>query len=108
MNGNTQADCDDVDGMMVGDRATTGHNSNRGTDDTEMKIALRFFALMRERIGTGEQEMEFPDDSSVGDVVDWAEGQFADIAPLFRASMVMRNQEYADKSDLLQDGDEIA
>lgn len=73
-----------------------------------MKIALRFFALMRERIGTGEQEMELPDGSNVGDVVAWAEEQFADIAPLFRASMVMRNQEYAEKSDLLHDGDEIA
>jgi MoaE-MoaD fusion protein len=77
-------------------------------EDRRMKISLRFFALMRERIGTGEREVDFPGGSHVGDVVAWAEEQFAEIAPLFRSSMVMRNQEYADPTDALHDGDEIA
>jgi MoaE-MoaD fusion protein len=73
-----------------------------------MRITLRFFALMRERIGTGERELELPDGSRVGDVVNWAEQEFGDIAPLFKSSMVMRNQEYTDRTDPLRDGDEIA
>lgn len=73
-----------------------------------MKITLRFFALMRERIGTGARDTEFPEGSQVRDVVAWAEEQFTEIAPLFRSSMIMRNQEYAESSDLLRDGDEIA
>jgi molybdopterin synthase catalytic subunit len=63
---------------------------------------------MRERIGTGQQDIELPDGGTVRDVMEWTAREFPDIAPLFASSMIMRNQEYADRSDPLADGDEIA
>jgi MoaE-MoaD fusion protein len=73
-----------------------------------VKVSLRFFAIVRERIGTGEQTVELPDGSRVADVVGWVQREYADLAPLFRTSMVMRNQEYVDGDEALADGDEIA
>jgi MoaE-MoaD fusion protein len=73
-----------------------------------MNISLRFFAIARERIGESERTIELPEGSLVADAVAWVEQEFQAIAPLFRASMVMRNQEYVDKEEPLADGDEIA
>lgn len=73
-----------------------------------MKVTVRFFAMVRERIGESEREVELPDNSSVSDLLDWVGREFEEIAPLFRASMVMLNQEYVDSSQTLADGDEVA
>lgn len=73
-----------------------------------MKITLRFFAIVRERIGESERVIELPGGSQVRDVVRYVEGEFSEIAPLFRASMLMRNQEYVDPEEPLADGDEVA
>jgi molybdopterin synthase catalytic subunit len=75
---------------------------------SDVTVTLRFFALMRERIGESERQVRFPIGSRVADVVSYVEAQFAAIAPLFRSSMVMRNQEYVDRDEELVDGDEIA
>jgi len=76
--------------------------------DEQVHVTLRFFAIMRERIGESEREVAFESGSKVADVVRYVEAEFEAIAPLFRASMVMRNHEYVDREELLADGDEIA
>lgn len=76
--------------------------------DGSITIGLRYFAIMRERIGTGEESVTLPAGSRVSDVLAWVEERHAAIAPLFRSSMIMRNQEYVDRSEQLADGDEIA
>lgn len=73
-----------------------------------MKVTLRFFAIVRERIGESERVVELPDGSRVSDLLEWIGNEFAEIAPLFRTSMVMLNQEYVDSGEPLSDGDEIA
>jgi molybdopterin synthase catalytic subunit len=74
----------------------------------QVQVTLRFFAIMRERIGESERAVSFPSGSRVADVVRYVEEEFEAIAPLFRASMLMRNHEYVDREELLADGDEIA
>jgi molybdopterin converting factor subunit 1 len=74
----------------------------------QVQVTLRFFAIMRERIGESERQVSFAGGSRVEDVVHYVEQEFAEIAPLFRASMLMRNHEYVDREELLADGDEIA
>jgi molybdopterin synthase catalytic subunit len=73
-----------------------------------VRVELRFFAIVRERIGTGEETLDLPDGSIVRDVLRHVESAYPDIAPLLRASMVMRNHEYVDPEQPLADGDEIA
>lgn len=73
-----------------------------------MRITLKFFATIRERIGESEQVIELPDGSRIADVQARV-GEMDDHLPtLLERSMVMRNQEYADRDELLADGDEIA
>ena len=76
--------------------------------DEQVRVTLRFFAIMRERIGESERQVEFAAGSRIDDVMRYVEGEFAQIAPLFRSSMVMRNHEYVDREEHLADGDEIA
>jgi molybdopterin synthase catalytic subunit len=74
-----------------------------------MQITLRFFAGVRERLGTGERTLETPANASVRQVralVNELVG--AELAPLMDRSMVMVNQEYAGPDDLVHDGDEVA
>lgn len=74
-----------------------------------MQISLRFFAGVRERLGTGEQTLDVPTESRVRDVralVNELVG--AELAPLMDRSMVMVNQEYAMPEDIIHDGDEVA
>ena len=71
----------------------------------QLQVNLRFFAMVRERLGESERTILLPSGSRVQDVVEYVQREFADIAPLFRASMLMRNQEYVDPEELLTDGD---
>jgi molybdopterin synthase catalytic subunit len=74
----------------------------------QVRVTLRFFAIMRERIGESERQVAFAGGSRVADVLTYVEHEFEAIAPLFRSSMLMRNHEYVDREELLADGDEIA
>jgi molybdopterin synthase catalytic subunit len=73
-----------------------------------MTITLRLFAIMRERTGLSERPVELPPGSRVSDLLALLEREYDAIAPLFHASMIMRNQEYVDRGETLADGDEIA
>ena len=68
-----------------------------------MRVTVRLFAALRERAGTGRRELELPQGATAGDV-------FAALAigaePPGLAYAV--NREYAERSQALQDGDEVA
>jgi molybdopterin synthase catalytic subunit/molybdopterin converting factor small subunit len=68
-----------------------------------VRVTVRLFAALRERAGTGRRELELPPGATAGDV-------FAALAigaePAGLSYAV--NQEYAERSLALQDGDEIA
>jgi MoaE-MoaD fusion protein len=73
-----------------------------------MLITLRFFAVVRERLGTGEMEIELPEGSTIADARAVVDSMAAEAAPLVQRSMAMLNQEYSSPEDLLHDGDELA
>ena len=83
-------------------------NVGTGLEQATMQITVKFFAMVRERLGVRETEFELPEGSRVADVQARVDAMAPELAPLFARSMVMRNQEYADPNDLLADGDEIA
>jgi molybdopterin synthase catalytic subunit len=68
-----------------------------------VRVTVRLFAALRERAGTGRRELDLPDGSTVGDVFA-ALGIGAEPAGLAYAV----NQEYAERTAPLADGDEIA
>ena len=68
-----------------------------------MRITVRLFAALRERAGEGVREIELRGGSCIGDV--WPALALGD-EPAGIA--YARNREYADRGQLLQDGDEVA
>jgi molybdopterin synthase catalytic subunit len=68
-----------------------------------VKVSVRLFAGLRERAGTDELELELPDGARVADAL----AQVQHLAP--GVSLVLAvNREYADASDVLAPGDELA
>jgi len=73
-----------------------------------MQITLKFFAVVRERLGKSEMTLDLPEGSTVADARTRVDEMAGDAAPLVQRSMVMLNQEYAGPEETLSDGDEIA
>ncbi len=68
-----------------------------------MHVKVRLFAVLRERAGTGELELELPDGARVADALDRV------VALTEGVPVVMAvNQDYAEATDPLRPGDELA
>jgi MoaE-MoaD fusion protein len=68
-----------------------------------MEITVRLFAAVRERAGASRRTLRLEDGSRVGDV--W---QALDLGEEPAGMTYARNREYADRSEALNDGDEVA
>jgi MoaE-MoaD fusion protein len=68
-----------------------------------MRITVRLFAALRERAGASQRELELAGDARVGDV--WAALELGEEPP---GMAYARNREYADRTQPLRDGDEVA
>lgn len=73
-----------------------------------LQITVKFFAMVRERLGKSEIHIELKPGSTVADVRTSVELLDPELKPLFDRSMVMRNQEYSTDEDPVANGDEIA
>jgi molybdopterin synthase sulfur carrier subunit len=75
-------------------------------------MRVLYFALLRERIGMAEEDVSPPADvRTVADLVTWLRGRSAQHeAALANPAMVRVavNQDYAQPSDVVRPGDEIA
>lgn len=69
-----------------------------------MTINVRFFASLREQLGTGETELEFRANLTVEDVWNLSAGLEKMPANL----LVAVNQEYVSLKEPVQEGDEVA
>lgn len=74
----------------------------------QMRIRIRYFALLRERLGTDTVERTVPQGTTIGGLRALIEAEHPELAPLFGTSMLMRNHEYALSSDMIADSDELA
>ena len=68
-----------------------------------MRVTVRLFAMLRQRAGTDELELELPDGARVDDVLD----RLADLAAGMPLVLAV-NREYAQPDHPLQPGDELA
>lgn len=73
-----------------------------------MTVRVRFFAILRDRAGTGASDVALADGASVGDALDAIAARFAAIAPLLPRCAPAVNRAYARRDDALSDGDELA
>lgn len=74
----------------------------------QVRIRIRYFALLREHLGSDTEERTVPSGTTVGGLRVLIEAEHRDLAPLLGTSMLMRNHEYALASDVIADNDELA
>jgi molybdopterin synthase catalytic subunit len=73
-----------------------------------MRIKLRFFASLRERLGRSEETREVPSGATVGTVWELLKREHPELAVVERSVAFAVAQEYVDKTHPLQDNDELA
>jgi molybdopterin synthase catalytic subunit len=73
-----------------------------------MKIHVRYFAVVRERLRRDDDQLELPEGASVGDALDALAARHADIGRLRPHLQVAVNQTMSSASHVLADGDELA
>ncbi len=73
-----------------------------------MRITVRFFALVRDRAGVGQIDLEIEEGATVAKAGELIGRRFADLSALLPRIAFAVNQSYVDRSALLHDGDELA
>jgi MoaE-MoaD fusion protein len=73
-----------------------------------MLIRLRMFAILRERSGVSEAEMELADGTTVAAAMEAVGRKYDKIADLLPRTAAAVNRAYAGAGDQLRDGDELA
>ena len=69
-----------------------------------MEVTVRLFAVLRERAGTGEVELELPEGARVADALE----RLRELAPEELPLVMAVNREYAGDDRVLSAGDELA
>jgi molybdopterin synthase catalytic subunit len=73
-----------------------------------MKVRLRLFAVLRERSGVSNAEIDLPEAATVSVAMDEVGRRFTTIADLLPKVVAAVNLSYARPETLLRDGDELA
>jgi molybdopterin synthase catalytic subunit len=73
-----------------------------------MQIRLRYFAIIRETLGRGEELREVPAGTTAGALFDRLAADQPRLVAMKSATLLMVNQEYVSPDHELRDGDELA
>jgi molybdopterin synthase catalytic subunit len=73
-----------------------------------MTVKVLFFGLLKDLTGRSEDRLELPDGSSLSRVFQHYAEKFPRLGEMSRSIVMARNQEFADPSSPIADGDEIA
>lgn len=73
-----------------------------------MTIHLKMFAILRERSGAAEAELNLPEGADVAAAVAEAGRRFPNMAEMLPRAAVAVNLDYAQRQVVLHDGDELA
>ncbi|MBM3946127.1 MAG: molybdopterin converting factor subunit 1 [SAR202 cluster bacterium] len=73
-----------------------------------MRVAVKLFAIARDRAGTSQAWLELPADAAVADALEELGRCFPKLHPVLTRAMFAVNREYAQRDHLLCDGDELA
>ncbi|MEZ4506308.1 MAG: molybdopterin converting factor subunit 1 [Thermomicrobiales bacterium] len=71
-------------------------------------IQMRYFAFVREQLGTSKETIELANGSTVGQALDLVLARSPRLLNAQSAMMVMVNQSYQPREHVLADGDEVA
>ena len=92
---------------VVSAATSTGHDES-GLEKARLQIRVRFFAAHRERLGTDHLSVDLPDGATVQDLALALVVRFPDLGQVIDTARFAVNREYAARSTILHDGDEVA
>jgi molybdopterin synthase catalytic subunit len=69
---------------------------------------VKLFAILRERAGSADLELELPDRSTVSDASSALAKRLPTVEPHLSRVAYAVNQSYVDRATVLRDGDELA
>ena len=72
-----------------------------------MKVTVKFFAILRERVGAGEITKEIQDGSTVADLWQALKRDYPKLAPVETRLLYAVNQNYVRPDHTLKDRDEV-
>ena len=73
-----------------------------------MRITVRFFAVVREKAGVAQAELELPEGATAGEAAERAAKAYPAVAAHLAKVALAVNREYADPGRNLREGDELA
>ena len=73
-----------------------------------MTVRVLFFSSLRDLAGESETELELPGGASVGDLLDDLGSRIPGMAEWDSRLLVAVDQEYADRGEVLREGQEVA
>ena len=73
-----------------------------------MRVRLRMFAILRERSGVSEVELELAEGATVADAIEEVGKRFGSVAGLLPRTLAAVNLVFAKPGARLGDGDELA
>lgn len=73
-----------------------------------MQVQVKLFATLREQAGWAQQGYSLPEGATVETLLETLEADAPDLRLRGRAVYAAVNQQYAQRSAVLQDGDEVA
>jgi len=76
--------------------------------ESNMRITVRLFALMREKAGTDTIDLELPERASTAQALEALQGQYPVLAPYLPRVRLALQMNFLDTDTVLHEGDELA
>ena len=73
-----------------------------------MEVTVRYFAVLRERLGLASEALTLPDGACVADLLELVRARHTELTPLLPVTRAAVNQALAPPDAALADGDEVA
>ena len=73
-----------------------------------MHVRLLFFATLKDIVGSRDLRIDIPEGSTIGDLLSQLEQRYPRIKDYRSIALTAINEEYADKSARISEGDEVA
>ena len=74
----------------------------------ELKLTIRLFASLKERVGASQISIEINQPATVSDLVEEVTRLYPGIQPYLPTTLISVNREFASRSQLISQDDEIA
>ncbi len=73
-----------------------------------MNVTVKFFARLREAVGSGTLKRDIADNSTVADLIEGLQSEYPKLGDIAPRTVVAINQDFVDQDTQLSEGDEVA